>query len=55
MIPLSLARIAQVTGGQLHGTLPPLWGDAVVSGEVVIDSRRVGPRRAVRRGRGGAV
>ena len=43
MIPLSLARIAQVTGGQLDGTLPPLWGDAVVSGEVVIDSRRVGP------------
>ncbi len=42
MIPLSLARIAQVTGGQLHGTVPPLWGDAVVSGEVVIDSRRVG-------------
>ena len=43
MIPLSLARIAQVTGGQLDGTVPPLWGDAVVSGEVVIDSRRVGP------------
>ncbi len=43
MIPLSLARIAQVTGGQLDGTLPPLGGDAVVSGEVVIDSRRVGP------------
>jgi len=42
VIPLSLARIAQVTGGQLRGTLPPLWGDAVVSGEVVIDSRRVG-------------
>ncbi len=42
MIPLSLARIAQVTGGQLRGTLPPLWGDAVVSGEVVIDSRRAG-------------
>ncbi len=43
MIPLSLARIAQVTGGQLDGTLPPVGGDAVVSGEVVIDSRRVGP------------
>ena len=43
MIPLSLAQIAQVTGGQLRGTLPPLWGDAVVSGEVVIDSRRAGP------------
>ncbi len=37
MIPLSLARIAQVTGGQLRGD-----PDAVVSGEVVIDSRRVG-------------
>ena len=35
MIPLSLARIAQVTGGQLRGE-----PDAVVSGEVVIDSRR---------------
>jgi len=42
VIPLSLARIAQVTGGQLHGTQPPLWGDTVVTGEVVIDSRRVG-------------
>ena len=39
MIPLSLAQIAQVTGGQLgHGD-----PDAVVSGEVVIDSRRAGP------------
>ena len=38
MIPLSLARVAQITGGQLHGD-----PDAVVSGEVVIDSRRVGP------------
>ena len=39
MIPLSLARIARVTGGQLcHGD-----PDAVVSGEVVIDSRRAGP------------
>jgi len=37
VIPLSLARIAQVTGGQLRGE-----PDAVVSGEVVIDSRRVG-------------
>ena len=36
MIPLPLARIAQVTGGQLHAD-----PDAVVSGEVVIDSRRV--------------
>jgi UDP-N-acetylmuramoyl-tripeptide--D-alanyl-D-alanine ligase len=44
VIPLSLARIAQITGGQLAG------GDrhradpeAVVSGEVVIDSRRAAP------------
>jgi UDP-N-acetylmuramoyl-tripeptide--D-alanyl-D-alanine ligase len=39
VIPLSLARIARVTGGQLcHGD-----PGAVVSGEVVIDSRRAGP------------
>jgi UDP-N-acetylmuramoyl-tripeptide--D-alanyl-D-alanine ligase len=38
VIPLTLAQIAQVTGGQLHGE-----PDAVVSGEVVIDSRRAGP------------
>jgi UDP-N-acetylmuramoyl-tripeptide--D-alanyl-D-alanine ligase len=39
VIPLSLARIAQITGGQLcHGDPA-----AVVSGEVVIDSRRAGP------------
>jgi UDP-N-acetylmuramoyl-tripeptide--D-alanyl-D-alanine ligase len=39
VIPLSLARIAQITGGQLrHGD-----ATAVVSGEVVIDSRRAGP------------
>jgi UDP-N-acetylmuramoyl-tripeptide--D-alanyl-D-alanine ligase len=36
---LSLARIAQITGGQVSHGDP----DAVVSGEVVIDSRRVGP------------
>jgi UDP-N-acetylmuramoyl-tripeptide--D-alanyl-D-alanine ligase len=39
VIPLSLARIAQLTGGQLHHGDPA----AVVSGEVVIDSRRAGP------------
>ena len=39
MIPLSLARIAQITGGQLGRGDP----GAVVSGEVVIDSRRIGP------------
>lgn len=39
VIPFSLARIAQITGGQLaHGD-----PQAVVSGEVVIDSRRVSP------------
>src|SRR5512135_3344555 len=39
VIGLSLARIAQVTGGQLcHGD-----PGAVVSGEAVIDSRLVGP------------
>jgi UDP-N-acetylmuramoyl-tripeptide--D-alanyl-D-alanine ligase len=39
VIPLSLARIAQITGGQLaHGD-----PEAVVSGEVVIDSRRAAP------------
>jgi UDP-N-acetylmuramoyl-tripeptide--D-alanyl-D-alanine ligase len=38
VIPLSLAQIARITGGQLHGD-----GDVIVSGEVVIDSRRAGP------------
>jgi UDP-N-acetylmuramoyl-tripeptide--D-alanyl-D-alanine ligase len=39
VIPLTLARIARVTGGQVcHGD-----PGAVVSGEVVIDSRQVGP------------
>jgi UDP-N-acetylmuramoyl-tripeptide--D-alanyl-D-alanine ligase len=38
VIPLSLAQIAQITGGQLAG--PP---EALVTGEVVIDSRRAGP------------
>jgi len=38
VIPLTLARIAQITGGRLHGDPA-----AVVSGEVVIDSRRAGP------------
>ena len=39
VIPLSLARIAQITGGQLRHADPA----AEVSGEVVIDSRRAGP------------
>ncbi len=38
MIPLLLAQIARITAGQLHGDPA-----AVVSGEVVIDSRRAGP------------
>jgi UDP-N-acetylmuramoyl-tripeptide--D-alanyl-D-alanine ligase len=44
VIPLSLARIAQITGGRLDGDdrhrADP---GAVVTGEVVIDSRRVAP------------
>jgi UDP-N-acetylmuramoyl-tripeptide--D-alanyl-D-alanine ligase len=40
VIPLTLARIAQVTGGRLGDRTDP---GAVVSGEVVIDSRRAGP------------
>ena len=38
MIPLSLAQIAEITGGRLDGDPA-----AVVTGEVVIDSRRVAP------------
>ncbi len=38
MIPLSLAQIAQITGGELAGDATTL-----VTGEVVIDSRRAGP------------
>ena len=38
VIPLTLARVAEITGGQLHGE-----PGAVVTGEVVIDSRRAGP------------
>ena len=38
VIPLTLARIAEITGGRLHGE-----PGAVVTGEVVIDSRRAGP------------
>ena len=38
MIPLSLAQIARITGGRLDGD-----PGAVVTGEVVIDSRRVAP------------
>jgi UDP-N-acetylmuramoyl-tripeptide--D-alanyl-D-alanine ligase len=38
VIPLSLAQLARITGGRLDGD-----PDVVVSGEVVIDSRRVSP------------
>jgi UDP-N-acetylmuramoyl-tripeptide--D-alanyl-D-alanine ligase len=38
MIPLTLAQVAEITGGQLRGE-----PGAVVTGDVVIDSRRVGP------------
>ena len=38
VIPLTLARIAEITGGQLRGQPA-----AVVTGEVVIDSRRAAP------------
>ena len=38
MIPLTLAQIAEITGGRLHGDPA-----TVVTGEVVIDSRRAAP------------
>jgi UDP-N-acetylmuramoyl-tripeptide--D-alanyl-D-alanine ligase len=38
VIPLSLAQIARITGGRLDGD-----PEAVVTGEVLIDSRRVAP------------
>ena len=40
MIPLSLAQIARITGGQISADA---IGETVVTGEVVIDSRRAGP------------
>jgi UDP-N-acetylmuramoyl-tripeptide--D-alanyl-D-alanine ligase len=42
MIPLSLAQIAQITGGQLNGDAAARDREVMVTGEVVIDSRRVG-------------
>jgi UDP-N-acetylmuramoyl-tripeptide--D-alanyl-D-alanine ligase len=39
LIPLSLATIAEITGGRLDGASP----ETVVSGPVVIDSRTAGP------------
>jgi UDP-N-acetylmuramoyl-tripeptide--D-alanyl-D-alanine ligase len=38
MIPLTLAQVAEITGGRLRGE-----PGTVVTGDVVIDSRRVGP------------
>ena len=40
MIPLSLAEIARITGGRLDGGADPA---TLVTGPVVIDSRRAGP------------
>jgi UDP-N-acetylmuramoyl-tripeptide--D-alanyl-D-alanine ligase len=40
VIPLSLAEVARVTGGQLAGVADPA---ALVTGPVVIDSREAGP------------
>jgi UDP-N-acetylmuramoyl-tripeptide--D-alanyl-D-alanine ligase len=40
MIPLSLAQIARITGGQVSAGAA---AETVVTGEVVIDSRRAGP------------
>ena len=43
MIPLSLAQIARITGGQLNGDAAARGRETMVTGEVVIDSRRVSP------------
>jgi UDP-N-acetylmuramoyl-tripeptide--D-alanyl-D-alanine ligase len=43
MIPLSLARIAQVTGGRLHGVDEQAAAGLVIEGPVVTDSREAGP------------
>jgi UDP-N-acetylmuramoyl-tripeptide--D-alanyl-D-alanine ligase len=43
VIPLTLAQLAEITGGQLHGEPAPVVASTVVTGEVVIDSRRVAP------------
>jgi UDP-N-acetylmuramoyl-tripeptide--D-alanyl-D-alanine ligase len=42
VIPLSLAQIARITGGQLNGDAAARDREVMVTGEVVIDSRRVG-------------
>ncbi len=43
MIPLSLAEVAGITGGTLDPGLDPAAAAAVVTGPVVIDSRRAEP------------
>jgi UDP-N-acetylmuramoyl-tripeptide--D-alanyl-D-alanine ligase len=43
MIALSLGEVAALTGGQLHGADPGAGQAAVVTGPVVIDSRRAAP------------
>jgi UDP-N-acetylmuramoyl-tripeptide--D-alanyl-D-alanine ligase len=43
MIPLTLAEVAGITGGTLDPGLDPAAVAAVVTGPVVIDSRRAGP------------
>ncbi|KLL96418.1 hypothetical protein NJ76_15525, partial [Rhodococcus sp. IITR03] len=40
MIPMTLARIAEVVGGTLHDVDDP---SAEVTGSVEFDSRRIGP------------
>jgi UDP-N-acetylmuramoyl-tripeptide--D-alanyl-D-alanine ligase len=42
VIPLSLTQIARITGGQLNADAAADGREATVTGEVVIDSRRVG-------------
>jgi UDP-N-acetylmuramoyl-tripeptide--D-alanyl-D-alanine ligase len=43
MIPISLADIAQVTGGRLHGLDEHAATSVVIDGPVVTDSREAGP------------
>jgi len=43
VIPLTLEQIARITGGQLNGDAAAGGREAIVTGEVVIDSRRAGP------------
>jgi len=43
VIPLSLEQIARITGGQLNGDAAARGREATVTGEAVIDSRRMGP------------